>query len=47
MPALVSGHDQYVLQVPFKLLSEAMCHIYVYTSLEVTRGRNAISIMKS
>lgn len=34
-------------KVPFKLLSEAMCHIYVYTCLEVTQGRNAISIMKS
>lgn len=34
-------------KVPFKLLSEAMRHIYVYTCLEVTRGRNAISIMKS
>lgn len=34
-------------KVPFKLLSEAMCHIYVYACVEVTRGRDAISIMKS
>lgn len=33
-------------KVPFKLLSEAMCHIYVYTCLEVTHGRDAVSIMK-
>lgn len=34
-------------KVPFKLLLEAMSRIYIYTCLEVTQGRNAVSIMKA